>query len=167
MEGLSKKEMEIVSTLEFYQMYFFRTDEIDRLASNRTQRYNIIKSLIKKKRIIKLNKRKFYLIPIKARTGTWLEDPLIIADEMMESKDYFIGGWYAAHYWHLTDQVPMQVDIYTTRRQGKAKVMNKRFVFHRTTKKNISRLSAKERLGGHSFFIMPKEESRRWIRSRR
>ena len=66
-KGLSKREVEIIANLEFNKRYFFTSGEIDKFSKNKTQRYNIIKNLIKKKRIIKLNKKKYYLVPIKAK----------------------------------------------------------------------------------------------------
>jgi len=164
MEGLSKKEIEIISSFEFDEKYFFTSDEIQKFAKDKPQRYNIIKSLLKKGRIIKLSKAKYFLIPIKAKSGSWMEHPFILADEMLES-DYFIGGYAAANYWGLTEQVPMQIDIYTTKRQGKSKVMNSRFVFHRTTRQRIKE-TVEEHIGEHPFRILKKEESKKWIASK-
>ena len=167
MKGLSKNEIKAVADLEFGKKYFFRKADISQHFKDRKQMSNTLFTLKKKGRILKLGRDKYYLVPIKARKGRWFESPIIIADEMMDGKDYFIGGWYAAKYWRLTDQVPMQVDIFTTRRQGKTKMMNMRFVFHRTTKKRIERESVKQTAEGHGFRIISKEESRRWMRPRR
>ena len=66
-KGLSKREIEIIANLEFDKKYFFTSEDIDKFSKNKVQRYNIIKNLLKKKRIVKLNKKKNYLIPIKAK----------------------------------------------------------------------------------------------------
>lgn len=165
MKGLSKKEIEIISWLEFHKKYFFSSRDIEKFSKNKTQRYNIIKNLLKKKRIIKLNKTKYYLIPIKAKSGSWSEHPFIIVDEASNGKDYLIGGWSAAHYWKLTEQIPMQVDIYTTKRQGRMKVLNTRIVFHRTTKKRIEN-AVTQKIENHSFRIQIKKDSKKWLKSR-
>ena len=165
MKGLSKKEIEIISNLEFKNTYFFFSKDIEKFSKNKTQRYNIIKNLLKKKRIIKLNKTKYYLIPIKARSGSWTEHPFVIADEIFNKNDYFIGGWSAANYWKLTDQIPMQIDIYTTKRQGKIKLLNKRFVFHRTTKKRI-KTSIEKIIQKHTFKIQNKRDTKKWMKLR-
>ena len=167
MEGLSKKEIEIVSWLEFYKKYFFTAEDIDKFLKNKTQRYNTIKNLIKKKRIIKINRTKYYLVPIKARYGKWTDNPLIVVDEICNGKDYFIGGWYAAYYWKLTDQISMQVDVFTTKRQGKTNLLNSRFVFHRTTPQRIKMKSVVRKIGKHSFRILSKREAIKWMKSRR
>ena len=49
-KGISKKESEIIANLEFEQRYFFTSEYIDKFSKSKTQRYNIIKNLIKKKR---------------------------------------------------------------------------------------------------------------------
>ncbi len=166
MEGLSRKEMEIVSWLEFYDKYFFSSPEIDRFTKSKTQRYNIIKHLLQKKRIVKLNKDRYYLITTKAKSGSWTEHPFIIADEACGGKDYCIGGWAAANYWHLTDQIPMQIDVYATKRQGMLIVLNTRLVFHRTTKRRVNRVFV-GRIGNHSFLIEKKEDAKKWLKSKR
>ncbi len=167
MEGLSKKEMKITATLDFDKKYFFTSADIDTFAKNKTERYNIIKHLLKKKRIIKLNKTKYYLIRLRSKFDTWAESPIIAADEMCDGKEYMIGGWAAANYWRLTDQIPMQVDIYTTKRQGKVKLFNARFFFHRTTAKRLKKDAVMERIGEHTFLIQNKEVTKKWMKSRR
>ena len=165
MKGLSKKEIEIVSWLEFYEKYFFTTSDVEKFTEKKMQRYNIIKNLLKKKRIVKINRAKYYLVPIKAKSGVWSENPYIIADEACNGKDYFIGGWAAANYWGLTEQIPMRIDIYTTRRQGKIEVLNTRIEFHRTTKKRI-RKAIKRKIGNHEIRILNKEDAKEWLKLR-
>lgn len=166
MNGLSKKEIEIISWFEFHQKYFFNSHDIEKFSKNKTQRYNTIKNLLKKKRIVKLNRNKYYLIPIKAKSGSWTLHPFIIADEACNSKNYFIGRWAAANYWKLTDQIPMQIDVFTTKRQGVMKILNTRVVFHRTTAKRIQN-SIMKKIGEHIFRIENKQNSRTWLKSRK
>ena len=163
MEGLSKKEIEIISWLEFHKKYFFSSDDADNFSKNKTQRYNLIKNMIKKNRIAKLNKTKYYLIPIKAKSGSWTEHPFILADEACNGNNYLIGGWAAANYWKITDQVPMQIDVYSTKRQGKIKVLNTKLIFHRTTQKRIENAAVSD-IEGHSFKIENKKDSKKWMK---
>ncbi len=162
---LSQKEVEIIAWLEFYQKYFFTIKDIEQFFKNTKQRYNIIQKLLKKKRIIKLSKERYYLIPIKARTGGWSEDAYIIADEMFNGKDYFIGGWSAANYWRLTDQIPFYIEVFTTKRQGKKTILNTKFIFKRTTPERIKKAIIKK-TDKHTFLIMNKKEIKKWIKSR-
>ncbi len=164
-KSLSQKEVEIIAWLEFYQKYFFTIKEIGQFFKDKSQRYNTIKSLLKKKRIVKLNREKYYLITIKAKTGGWAEDPFILADEIFNSKDYFVGGWSAANYWRLTDQIPFKIEVFTTKRQGRKKILNTEFIFRRTTHEKIKRAVIKK-INRHTFLIINKKEAKKWMKSR-
>lgn len=162
MKGLSKTEMKLISRLEFEKKYFFTSKDVDKISKNKTQRYNIIKNLLKKGRIEKLNKTKYYLVPVKAIQGKWAEWTFIIVDEVMDGKDYFIGGWAAANYWGLTEQVPMKTEVYTTKRQGTKKFVSAIIIFRRTTPKRLQQ-AVKRTIKGHEFKILNKEESKKWL----
>ena len=166
MKGLSEKEMEVVADLDFRKLSYFTLKDVEKHFTNLRQRTNTIYKLRKKGRIIKLNRSKFFLVPIKAQSGGWADNPLIVADEIFNGKDYVIGGWYAAYYWKLTDQIPMQVDIYTTRRQGTMRVLGKRFVFHRSTKKKIAK-AVPVITENYQVKMLDKNYVRAWLRSRR
>lgn len=166
MQGLSKTEVQAVAELEFKRKYYFTRDDILHIFKEKRQMSNKLYTLHRKGRIHRLNRNKYFLVPIKARQGKWADHPLIIADEMLNGERYYVGGWYAAYYWQLTDQVPLQVDIYTTKRQGKVTIMNKRFVFHRTTPKGLEK-AVTERIEGHLFKILSKERTKLWLKSKR
>lgn len=165
MIGLSKTEIAIVAKLEFEKKYFFTSADIDDFARDKTHRYNIIKNLLKKGRIEKLNRTKYYLIPIKAKTGKWAEWDFIIADEVMDGKDYFIGGWAAANYWRLTEQVAMKTEVYSTKRQGVKRFLTSTLIFRRTTHKRLKKTVTKK-VDGHPFIILTKEETKKWLSKR-
>lgn len=165
MKGLSGKEVEMMANLEFQQKQYFTPDDIRQHFKSKKQMTNTIFSLKKKGRIIRLNRRKYFLVPIKARLGKWSDHSAIIADEMLDGKGYYIGGWFAANYWRLTTQIPFQLDIYTTKKQGKKSIMNTRFVFHRTSKKSLER-SVEQKIKEHSFKVLNKEEAKKWVKWR-
>jgi len=164
-KALSQKEVEIIAWLEFYQKYFFIIKDIEQFFKNKSQRYNTIKNLLKKKRIVKLNKEKYYLIPIKARTGGWAEDPFILADEIFNGKNYFIGSWSAANYWSFSDQIPFSIEVFTTKRQGKKTILNTKFIFRRTTPEKIDKAVIRK-INKHTFLIMNKMQMKKWMKLR-
>ena len=165
MKGLSDKEMEIVSDLEFSKKYFFTKDDIKSHFKTYNQIRHTIHKLIQKERIIKLNKSKYYLVPIKAKTGKWTEDSFILIDEIMNGKDYFIGGWAAANYYKLTDQIAMKIEVYTTKRQGRYRILTTTIIFRRTTKNRIKKAIDKQTYNPN-FKIMNIEEMKKWIKLR-
>lgn len=166
LKGLSNKDIKIVSELEFNKKYYFKREDIAKFFKNKKEMINTLFSLNKKGRIVKLNKNKYFLVPIKARIGRWTDEPFIIIDETMEGKDYFIGGYGAANYWRLTDQIPFKYEVYTIRRQGKYKLLGVDIIFRRTTKKRIKKVSCEQMINGHQFKILNKAESRKWIKLR-
>ena len=165
MKGLSAQEIKIIAELEFYKKYYFTKDDIIHHFDNPKEIKDFIYHLKKKGRIVRLNRRKYYLVPIKAKSGKWSDDPFVIANEICDGKDYFIGGWAAANYWHLTEQIPMRIDIYTTRRQGKLRILNTNFVFHRTSKKMIAKAITRK-IGSKTFKIASKRMIAEWMKSR-
>ncbi|MEI7962099.1 MAG: DUF6088 family protein [archaeon] len=164
-KGLSNQEIKIASELEFNGNYYFTRKDIAHLFENEKQLTNTLYWLKKKERIIKLNRSKYYFVPIKARMGKWIDEIPIAIDEILDGQNYFIGGWFAANYWRITDQIPMQADVYTTRRQGKIKIFNMRIVFHRTSKKNLKKATI-QKIQQHNFFILDKKEASKWMKLR-
>ncbi len=162
MNGLSSREISMVSDLEFRGKYYFSFSDVEHHFVSRKQMFNTLYSLRKKGRVVKLNRHKFFLVPIKARAGKWVDNPLIVVDELFDGCNYFVGGFYAAFYWGLIDQIPFQVDVFTTKRQGVRTLFNKKFVFHRTTLKRISN-SVVRQIEGHDFRVLSLEETKKWL----
>lgn len=165
MEGLSKKETHVIAELEFNKQHYFTREDISHHFEKESSLRHTIHKLLKKERIISLNKNKYYLVPIKAKSGKWADDSFIIADEAMDGKDYFIGGWAAANYWRLTDQIPAKIEVYSLKRFGKKKLINASFIFRKTSEKRLKEAVTKKR-GGHSFRILNKKESKKWLSKR-
>jgi predicted transcriptional regulator of viral defense system len=163
--SLSKKEIEVIAELEFDQKYYFnRTDIRHHFETESKLRYTIHR-LISKKRIISINKNKYYLIPIKAKKGRWSDDSFIIADEIFNGKDYYIGGWSAANYWKLSEQVPMIIEIYTNKRNGRATILNTKFIFKKTTQNRINN-AVTRKTRAHTFRILDENNTKQWLKSK-
>ena len=84
---------------------------------------------------------------------------------MFNGENYFVGGWSAANYWRLTDQIPFWIEVFTTKRQGKKVILNTKFIFRRTTLKKIKKAIVRE-IDKHTFLIMNKKEMKKWMKSR-
>ncbi|MDD3175712.1 MAG: hypothetical protein PHU51_04505 [Candidatus Nanoarchaeia archaeon] len=162
MEGLSKKEIEVISELEFYEKYYFTREDIIHHFKNKSSMNHTIHKLLKKKRIISLNKNKYYLVPIKAKSGSWVDHSFIVVDEVMNGEDYYIGGWSSAHYWRLTEQVPMKIEVYSKKRSGKKRYLNTSIIFRKTRENKFKEVVTKK-MNGHTFKILNKEASKKWF----
>jgi len=163
--SLSKKEVEIIAELESKKMYYFSRRDIKHHFDSESKLRYALHRLISKKRIFNLNKNKYFLVPIKARYGRWTDDSFRIADEIFNGKDYYIGGWSAANYWRLTDQIPFKIEVFTNKRNGTFDVLSTKFIFKKTTQKRIDHAVIRK-IGEHSFRILGKKETKKWMNSR-
>ena len=161
MKGLSSKEIKIVSWLELENKRFFTRNNIKRFFKNKNEMNVYIYKLKSKKRIIRINKNKYYLIPIKAYKDKWSEHPFIIIDEIFNGKDYLIGGKAAAYYWKYIEQIPTEIDVYSIKKQGSKKFFNIKINFIRTSKKNMKEFVIKK-IKNHKFAIANKKKASKW-----
>jgi len=160
-KGISGKELKVISYLELENKRFFTRSDIKQFFKNKNEMNVYIHKLKTKSRIIKLNKEKYYLVPIQAYQGHWSEHPFIIIDEIFNGNSYFIGGKAAAHYWKHIDQIPTTVDVYTTKKQGKKRIFSFLIVYRRTSKKNMHGFVEKS-VKNHTFLIADRKKSLLW-----
>ncbi len=161
-KSISEKEMGIVSRLELKGKYFFTRQNIENSFKSSNEMNVYLCRMKKKGRIAKLNKSKYFLIPVKAIGSKWTEHPFILIDEMMDSKDYCIVGKAAAYYWKLTDQIPYEYEVYNTKRHGIEQILNVRIDFRKRRNANIPK-PVNRKIQGHSFMIEPKKEAAKWL----
>ena len=160
--SISEKELSFISKLELKGKYFFTRDEIRGNFTSINEMNVYLYRLKNKGRIIKLNKFKYFLIPVKAVNSKWSEHPFILIDEIMNGKDYCIVGKAAAHYWKLIDQIPYEYEVYNTKKHGFVKIFHARIDFKKRRKKNIPK-GVEKSIHGHKFIIATKKEARKWI----
>jgi predicted transcriptional regulator of viral defense system len=160
-KGLSEKEINLISHLELKNQYFFTTHDIKPFFKNANERKVYIHRLKNKGRIIKLNKSKYFLIPIKAVKGNWSEHPFIIIDEIMNGKNYCISGKAAANYWKLIDQIPLVYEVWNTKKHKRIEIFNSILDFKKHKKKDIPESTERE-IYNHKFLIATKEASKKW-----
>ncbi len=158
-KGLSEKELVFISKLELKEKYFFTREDIRKNFNSDNEMSVYIHRLKKKGRIIKLNKKKYFMIPIKAVGCKWVEHPFVLIDEIMDGKDYCVAGKAAAHYWRLIDQIPVEYEVWNTRIQRKIKVFNARLNFRK--KRKLPNSIVRE-IYGHKFIIAKKREAKKW-----
>lgn len=159
--GISGKELNIISYLELENKRFFTRSDIRRFFKNTNEMNVYIHRMKAKNRIIKLNKEKYYLIPIKAYQTHWSEHPFIIIDEIFNGQDYFIGGKSAASYWKHIDQIPTTIDVYTAKKQGTRNMFDFVIKYRRTSRKNVKGF-VKKLVKTHSFIIADRKRSLLW-----
>ncbi|MEM3374014.1 MAG: hypothetical protein QXE31_02215 [Candidatus Woesearchaeota archaeon] len=159
---LSEKELKFISFLELKNQYFFNREDIKNFFNSSNEMNVYIHRLKKKGRLIKLNKSKYYLIPIKAIENKWSEHPFILIDEIMNGKDYCIVGKAALYYWKLIEQIPYEYEIYNTRIHKELFIFNTKLKFIKRRKKNLPDYVIKK-INNHPFKIIRKEMAEKWL----
>jgi len=160
-KGLSEKELNLISNLELKGKYFFTVKDAEPFFKDANERKVYIHRLKNKGRIIKINKSKYFLVPIKAVKGNWSEHPFILIDEIMNREDYCIVGKAAANYWKLIDQIPLVYEVWNTKKHKRIELFNSVMDFKKHKKKDIPKSEEKE-VYNHKFLIATKEESKKW-----
>jgi len=157
--GISGKEMKVVSYLELEGRRFFTRKDVRKFFRNDNELGVYIHKLRGKGRIVKINREKYYLIPIQAYQGKWSEHPFIVIDEVFDGMGYCIGGKSAAHYWGFIEQIPAEIDVFSTGRQGKKQLFGFTINFRR-----VRRLPecVKRKIKRHGFIIASKDVSEKW-----
>lgn len=153
-QSLSQKELAFISKLELKERYFFTRSEIRDNFTSDNEMNVYLHRLKKKGRIIKLNKSKYFLIPVKAVGSKWSEHPFILIDEMMNGTDYCIVGKAAANYWKLIDQIPFEFLVYNTKKHGTVTIFNARLSFIKRRRKNLPKSITKKVHGQEKSYLM-------------
>jgi len=160
MKGISGKEMEVISYLELNEKFFFTRKDVKRFFRNENEMAVYLHNMKKKGRIVRLSRVKYYLIPVKAFGGHWSEHPFIIVDEIMGGKDYYIGGGAAAHYWGFIEQIPAQIEVYSTKKYGTVRIFGFSITFRRVRK--LEGFTSRK-INGHAFCIATKRKEKKWV----
>lgn len=160
-KGLSEREMNFISFLELKSKYFFSLDDIKNFFHSNNERGVYLHRLRKKGRIIKLNKKKYFLIPIRAVNSKWSEHPFVLIDEIMDGKNYCIVGKAAAHYWKYIDQIPVVFEVWNTKKHGIIEIFNSKISFKKHKLQDLPKHLTKK-IYGHPFIIATKKETKKW-----
>ena len=125
--GLSKDEIYLISRLEFEKERLITTHFARKLFPNSNKASKVISSLLRKRRIICLEKGKYLPIPLKAPNQQWFPNEFVVADLWMGEIPYYIGYFTMYNYWGFTEQVPQTVFVLNTKKSCKKVIGNVRY----------------------------------------
>ena len=83
---------------------------------------------------------------------------------MFNGQNYFIGGYAAAHYWGLIDQLPRKIEVYCTNKQGKTRLFDVDIIFKRIMPQNLIGF-VERKAKNHAFRIASREKVLQWMKS--
>ncbi len=130
-------ESKLLLILEEKGLSVFTTDDAKNiLKTTDSSIWHILNGLVHKKRIQRIERGRYLLIPAKAGIeGYWAESPWVIVPHLIDT--YYVGFWTAMNFWDMTEQIPYTVFIATTKRKRNLEYLKQRFEFVTLSKKKF------------------------------
>jgi len=155
---LSTKEIDLLSRLEFEGKEIYTKDEIIAFCGSRQKGAYLIKKLLEKKRLRKIIKNIYLLIPMKAPGGTWAGNEYMIAKALARDANYYIGYSSVFNSYGFTDQVAQMIHVVNERYSLTKKIGGVRYKLIKTLPSKIYGLD-KRRIGKEDIFFTSKERA--------
>jgi len=122
--NIRKEELYLISRAEYEKRKLITTEFARKLFPQPMLAAAILNSLSGKGRLIKLQRGKYFLVPIKAPNQQWTPNEFVVASLWMGDVPYYVGYFTMYHYWGFTDQIPQIVHILNTKHNAKAGIGN-------------------------------------------
>ncbi len=127
---LSGEEIRLISRLEYEGIRVLSRKRLLALYKDNAQKVDyLLSDLTKKGRLKQLARTKYLVIPIKAPYQQWTENEFIIADALMDGRDYYIGYNNMFNFYGFTQQIPQTTFILNTRFSKKKVIDGKSYRF--------------------------------------
>jgi len=154
---LRKEELYLISRAEYEKQKLITTAFAHKLFPQSQIAAAVLDSLCRKGRLIKLQRGKYILVPIKAPNQQWMPNEFVVASLWMGTIPYYVGYFVMYHYWGYTDQVPQTVHILNTRHNAETKIGH---TSYRATKVGASRIYGVQELHIESDIIKISDRER-------
>lgn len=128
-EGLGRKEAELIASLREDGKRIFKTKDANEILDSSPYAVNILLSkLVKKKKILRIERGKYLIIPPEAwKTGEYLEEGIILASSLIEP--YYLSYWTALSYYGYTEQPANTIFVATQKYRKTLSVGQMKFQF--------------------------------------
>lgn len=115
MTGLGAKEAELVATVGSSGLKVFTVADAAKLmASDNKIVAKLVHRLVKKRKLFRIEKGKYFLIPPEAwKTGEYTEEGVIVASQLI--KPYYLSYWTALSFYGWTEQPSKTIYVATTK----------------------------------------------------
>ncbi len=108
---LSAQEIELLARLEFEGKEIYGREEIVSFCKDKQKAAYLIKKLLGKKRLRKIIKNVYLLIPMKAPQGQWKGNEYLISKALARDADYYIGYAPVFNSYGFIDQVSQMIYV--------------------------------------------------------
>lgn len=158
----NKKTSSISRTMQLFAYAQIHEKDIIELGELQTsfqisarQEKELLAYLAKKGSIIRL-KRGVYVVPQNIPPGgKWQPDPKYLISCLMDvmGANYYIGGYYAFHYYGLTEQIPNALTVYNDKISGCKKLGTLKATFIKTKTERIGNPKKIKTIKNRTAFI--------------
>jgi len=125
--NLSKDQLYLISRAEFEKQKLITTQFVQKLFPDRNKAYKMVVYLTRKGRLIKIEKGKYLLVPIKAPNQQWMPNEFVVAALWMKEIPYYIGYYTMYHYWGFIDQIPRTIFVLNTAKSSRRMICGLRY----------------------------------------
>src|SRR3989338_10844421 len=91
-KGLSKDEIYLISRAEFEKQKLITTAFVQKVFEDKNKAARILVHLKKKGRILRIERGKYLLVPLKAPNQRWMPNEFLVASFLMGDKPFFF--WF-------------------------------------------------------------------------
>ena len=126
-KNLSKDELYLISRAEFEKQKLITTPFVQKLFPDKNKASRVLFFLAKKGRLLKIEKGKYVLVPIKAPNQQWMPNEFILAALWMGTAPYYIGYFTMYNYWGFTEQIPRTIFVLNTAKSRKTVIQGIRY----------------------------------------
>jgi len=125
--NLSKDELYLISRAEFEKQKLITTQFAQKLFPDKNKASRVLVFLTQKGRLIRIEKGKYILVPIKAPNQQWMPNEFVVADLWMGATPYYIGYFTMYNYWGFTEQIPRTIFVLNTAKSCKKEISGIRY----------------------------------------
>ena len=126
-KNLSKDELYLISRAEFEKQKLITTQFAQKLFPDKNKASRVLVFLTQKGRLIRIEKGKYILVPIKAPNQQWMPNEFVVADLWMGATPYYIGYFTMYNYWGFTEQIPRTIFVLNTAKSCKKEISGIRY----------------------------------------
>lgn len=126
-KNLSKDELYLISRAEFEKQKLITTQFAQKLFPDKNKASRVLVFLTRKGRLIRIEKGKYILVPIKAPNQQWMPSEFVVANLWMGATPYYIGYFTMYNYWGFTEQIPRTIFVLNTAKSCKKEISGIRY----------------------------------------
>lgn len=158
MTGIGSKEASLIAAVSGKGLRVFTVaDAAEMLDITRVSASDMVLRLLAKKKLIRIEKGRYLLIPPEAwNAGTYTEEGIIIASQLV--KPYYLSYWTALSFYGWTEQPSKTIFIAATKRKNQISVQGTTLKFIRLRPERFFGFS-EQWVGNHKVAVAEPEKA--------